>query len=262
MYNFKDKVVWITGASSGVGEALAYEFSRLGAYVIISARRQEALMKVKDRCNASERVSVLPLDLENHEELPGKAEQALAVHGRIDLLFNNGGISQRSLAEETSVSVDKRLMDINYFGAMIITKSILPSMKRQGGGKIAVMTSLAGRIGIPYRTAYAASKHALHGFFDSLRAEMARYNIDILLITSGYIRTNIAHNAFDANGKPYNKKDNGIENGMSPEVFANKAIKAIQKNKQELLLGGAERFGVILKRFFPRLLNRLMRKQV
>ncbi len=262
MKTIKNKVVWITGASSGVGEALVYEFNREGAILIISARRQDALLKVKQQCTYPENVEVLPLDLEKHDKLPELAHKALKLHNRIDLLFNNGGISQRALAHETDLSVDKRLMDINYFGAIIITKSILNAMQKQGGGHIAVMTSLAGKMGIPYRSAYAASKHALHGFFDSLRVEMHQYNIKVTLITSGYIKTNIAHNAFNAKGDACEKADMGIENGMSAEVFAKKAVRAIKKNKQELLLGGKEKFGVVVKRFFPKLLNKIMRKQL
>lgn len=258
----ENTVVWITGASSGTGEAMAYAFSQYGARLILSARREEALNEVKNKCAFPEKVKVLPLDLEQHDELPQKAQQALGMYGKIDILFNNGGVSQRSLAAETDFSVDKRLMDINYFGAVILTKSVLPILTKQGSGHIAVMTSLAGKFGIPYRSAYAASKHALHGFFDSLRAEVYQYNIKVTLITSGYIKTDIAHNAFNAKGDASRKADPGIENGMPAELFAKKAVNAVRHNKQELLLGGSERFGVILKRFFPRILNRVVRNQL
>jgi len=262
MISYKDKVVWITGASSGTGEALTYAFAKEGSKLIVSARRRDALERVRANCPQPDRVFVLPLDLENHQSLPDKAEQALTHFGGIDLLFNNGGISQRSLAKDTQTVVDKRLMDINYMGPVILTKSILPYMVEQKRGQIAVMTSLAGKFGIPYRSAYAASKHALHGFFDSLRPEVHAYNIGITLIASGYIRTSIAQNAFNESGKPAQKNDAGIENGMSPAYFANMAMQALKRHKRELLLGGKERMGVYLKRFAPGMLANLLRKQL
>jgi short-subunit dehydrogenase len=262
MISYKDKTIWITGASSGTGEALTYAFAKEGGKLIISARRREALERVRANCPQPERVFVLPLDLEDHQSLPEKAKQAAEHFGGIDLLFNNGGISQRSLAKDTLTVVDKRLMDINYMGPVILTKSVLPYMTEQKHGQIAVMSSLAGKFGIPYRTAYAASKHALHGFFDSLRPEVHEYNIGITLIASGYIRTSIAKNAFNESGKPAQKNDAGIENGMSPEYFANMALRALKQGRHELLLGGKERMGVYLKRFAPGLLAKLLRKQL
>jgi short-subunit dehydrogenase len=258
---YQDKVVWITGASSGTGEALVYEFFKNGAKLIISARRENDLIRVKNACNDSEnRVFVLPLDLENHDELPSKAEQAIKVFGRIDILFNNGGISQRSLAENTIIDVDKKLMNINYFGSVIITKAVIPFMIKQKSGHIAVMSSLAGKFSIPLRTSYSASKHALHGFFDGLRAELYQYNIKVTIICSGYIKTEIAKNALTQTGEAQNATDPGIENGMSPEYFAKKSLKAIKSGKFELLLGGKEKIAVYLKRFFPKILASVIRK--
>lgn len=249
---FKDKVVWITGASSGTGEALAYEFFNKGAKLIISARREKELERVKSACVKSEdRIFVLPLDLENHNELPDKVKQAINAFGKVDIMFNNGGISQRSFAKDTVIDVDKKLMNINYFGAVIITKLLIPEMIKHKSGHIAVMSSVAGKISVPLRTSYSASKHALHGFFDGLRAELYDYNIKVTIICSGYIKTNIAKNALVDNGEAQNISDSGIENGMLPEVFAKKALKAIRKGKLELLLGGKEKLGVYIKRFFP-----------
>ncbi len=257
---FSQKVVWVTGASSGVGEALVYAFAQAGAKLIISARREEELFRVKKNIPIAD-VKILCLDLEKHDELPDKAQKALSFFGHIDILFNNGGISQRSLAKDTLTEVDKRLMNINYFGAVILTKAILPSMLSRKSGHIVVMSSLTGKFGTPLRSAYSASKHALHGFFDSLRAEIYSDNLNVTIICSGYIRTNIARNAVLGDGSAQLANDPGVENGMTPEQFAQKALLAITKQKNELLLGGKERFGVYLKRFVPNLFAKIIRKQ-
>ncbi|MEA2042019.1 MAG: SDR family oxidoreductase [Bacteroidota bacterium] len=262
MKRFKDQVVWITGASSGAGEALVYEFDAEGAILIISARRENELERVKNNCSRPNEVTVLPLDLEKHDTLKQIAEKAVKRYGKIDLLFNNGGISQRALASETSPDVDKRLMNVNYLGAVHLTKAVLPHMLKRKQGHIAVMTSLTGKFGAPYRSAYAASKHALHGFFDSLRSEVHHLNIEITLVVSGYISTSIAENAFDGSGKSTQKKDVNIDGGMSPKVFAKKTIQGIFKNKNEITLGGKEKLGVYINRFFPALFAKIVRKQL
>ena len=259
---YKNKIVWITGASTGVGEHLAYAFSEAGAKLIISARRLSELERVKNNCKKETEIRILPLDLEKHDELPEKAKEAENFFGQIDILFHNGGISQRSLLKDTSFDVDKRLMNINYFGSVCITKAVLPGMIKNGGGQIAVMSSLTGKFGAPLRSAYAASKHALHGFYDTLRAELYRENISVTIICSGYIRTNIAVNALIENGQANNNNDSGIKNGMNPKVFAKKALADISKKKQEVLYGGSERFGVYIKRFFPLLFSKIIRNKV
>jgi len=258
--NFSGKVVWLTGASSGAGEALVYAFAKSGAKIIVSARRESELLRVKQNAGTAE-IKILTLDLEKHDELPTKASEALSMFGHIDILYHNGGISQRSLAKDTVIEVDKRLMNINYFGAVILTKAVLASMLTRKSGHIVVMSSLTGKFGTPLRSAYSASKHALHGFFDSLRAEVHDENIKVTIICSGYIRTNIAVNAVVGDGSAQQANDPGIENGMLPEVFAQKALNAIFKQKNELTLGGKERFGVYLKRFVPNMFAKIIRKQ-
>ncbi len=258
--DFSGKIVWITGASSGAGEALVYAFANAGARIIVSARREAELLRVKQTIPNAD-VRILTLDLEKHDELPAKAAEALAMFGYIDILYHNGGVSQRSLAKDTVIEVDKRLMNINYFSAVILTKAILPAMLARKSGHIVVMSSLTGKFGTPLRSAYAASKHALHGFFDSLRAEIHDDSIKVTLICSGYIRTYIAMNAVVGDGSAQQANDPGIENGMLPEVFAKKALSAIFKHKNELTIGGKERFGVYLKRFVPNVFAKIIRKQ-
>jgi len=257
----KNKVVWISGASSGIGEALVYAFNKRGAKVIISSRRENELQRVKQNCQNADNIAILTLDLAAHETLPQKADEAFQLFGKIDILLNNGGISQRALAVETKIEVDKKIMDINYFGNMILTKQVLPRMMEQGGGSIVVTTSLLGKFGTALRSSYAASKHALHGFFDSLRSEVYDKNIQILLVVPGYIRTNISVNALKADGAAQNTMDDGQKNGMPPEVLAEKIIKAIETGKEEILVGGKETMGVILKRYVPLFFSKFIRKQ-
>jgi len=253
---FKDKVIWITGASSGIGEALTYEFAKHGAKLVISARRKRELNKVKKATNLPEdNVLVVSMDLQHHNTMDAKVEEVVKHFGRIDLLVNNAGISQRSLAMETELEVDKKIMSINYFGTISLTKAVLPIMQKQGFGQIAAVTSLVGKFGSPLRSTYAASKHALHGFFDSLRAELSKENIDITLLCPGYIKTEISMNAVTGDGSPQNSMDDATENGLTPKLCAQKMIAAIHRKKQEAYIGQREVWAVYLKRFFPRIFS-------
>ncbi|MEL6635126.1 MAG: SDR family oxidoreductase [Bacteroidota bacterium] len=261
MTAFKDKVVWITGASSGIGEALAYECARQGSRLILSARRQSELERVKAACALpDEGVLVLPLDLGQHDAMPAKVEAALAHFGAIDILINNGGISQRSMVRDTDFSVYKRLIDIDYLGTVALTKAVLPVFIRQGGGHYAVVTSLMGRFASPLRSGYCGAKHALHGFFDALRMEHHDDRIRVTLFCPGYIRTNVSVNALTADGSAQQTMDKATAAGMSAEECAARMVSAIKKEKMEVLIGGRETLAVYLKRFFPRLLHQVVRK--
>lgn len=256
----QNKVVWITGASSGIGEALVYAFHRSGARLIISSRNRDELYRVKSNCKNPIDVHVLTLDLEDHIALAGKADDARRIFGHIDILINSGGISQRSLAMSTDLDVEKRLLNINFWGTVILSKAVLAPMIQRGSGSIVVISSLVGKFGTKFRSSYAASKHALHGYFDSLRNEIPNENIQILLACPGFIKTNVTINALTADGKTQGTMDDAQENGMLPEVFAGKLIKAIDGKKQEVYIGGKETYGVLLKRFFPGLFAKILRK--
>lgn len=259
--NFKNKTVWITGASSGIGKAFAIAFSNCGANLILSARSEDILYTVKDACNEPANVAVLSLDLRDHDSFKIKTEQAIAFFDGVDILINNGGISQRSFAIDTQLSVDQQIFAVNYFGTIALTKSLLPHFVSKKNGQIVVISSIMGKLGTPLRTAYAGSKHALQGFFDSLRAEVYDKNIDVTIICPGYINTNVSNNALTADGSKYNIDDEGNANGMLPIVFANKCLKAIYKKKQEIIIAGfKETSAVYLKRFFPSLLSKIVRK--
>jgi len=257
----KNKVIWITGASSGIGKALAIELSKLDTRLILSSRNEVTLNEVKKICKNPENIAILPLDLEKYEDFDKTALKAISFFGSIDILINNGGVSQRALAIDTSLTVDKRIMDINYMGTIALSKAILPHFIAQKSGHFVVVTSVTGKVSTPVRSAYAASKHALHGFFDSLRSEVYKYNIDVTLILPGYIKTQLSYNALIGDGSKQNKMDPATNNGLLPEVFAKKMIRAIEKKKREVTIGGLKEVAsVYLKRFFPGLLAKLVRK--
>ncbi len=258
--DYTDKTIWITGASSGIGRALAIEYSTLNGNLILSARNEKALEETKELCSNKKNIKILILDLADHESFSQKAEEAKAFFNDIDILINNGGISQRSLVNETILSVDKKLFDINYFGTIGLTKALLPYFINRKAGHIAVTSSLTGKFGTPLRSSYAASKHALHGFFDSLRAEHHDDGINVTIVCPGFINTNVSINALDENGNKREIMDNATKNGLSANVMAQKYIKAIHKNKQEVWIGKKERIGVYIKRFFPILFSNMIRK--
>ncbi len=259
--NFNNKTIWITGASSGIGKALALTFSNQNVNLIISSRNEQKLNEVKEQCKQPEKVKVLPIDLSEFSSFEDKVKTALSLFSGVDILINNGGISQRSLAIDTQLKVDQKIFEVNYFGTIGLTKAILPHFVSKKSGQIVVISSVMGKIGTPLRTAYAASKHALHGFFDSLRAELYNDNIAVTIICPGYVNTNVSKNALTADGSKHNIDDEGNANGMSPNAFSKKAIKSISKQKQEVVIGGIkETMAVYLKRFFPSILSNIVRK--
>lgn len=259
--SLSNKVIWVTGASSGIGKALAIALSTKNVKLVLSSRNIEALESVKNLCKEPKNVHIIPLDLEDFNSLKEKANLAINAFGHVDILVNNGGVSQRSLAHETQIAVDKRIMDINYIGTVALTKAILPHFIANKKGHFVVTTSIVGKIGTPLRSSYAASKHALHGFFDSLRAENHKNNIVVSLICPGFIKTNVSKNALTGNGTALGKMDVATGKGMSAERCATLIIKAIEKQKAEVYIAGAkEKMGVYVKRFFPKLFAVLIRK--
>jgi len=259
--NFTNKVIWITGASSGIGKALAIELSKHNVKLVLSARNESKLSEVKKECSNPKQVLVLPLDLGNIEPFNSKVNEVISTFGKIDVLVNNGGISQRSLAKDTNISVDQQLMNINYIGTVALTKAVLPHFIENKKGQFVITTSIVGKIGTPLRSSYAASKHALHGFFDSLRAENHANNISVTLVCPGFVKTNVSINALTGDGSPQNKMDTATQNGISPNRLARIMVKAIHKKKEEVYIAGAkEKLGVYVKRFFPKLLSTMIRK--
>lgn len=259
---FDHKIIWITGASSGIGEALVKNLAKnSNARIILSSRKEDQLHSVAEKAGLSiDRYSVIPLDLRNYKDMPDIAKKAAEQFGKIDILINNAGLSQRSLAMETDIEVDKQLIDIDYIGTVALTKAVVPYMIRNKEGQIAVVSSLMGIFGAPMRSGYAGAKHALHGFFDALRAELFNQNIRITIICPGFIQTDISINAVTGDGSLQGTMDDATKNGMPVDIFAGKMLNAIQKQKKQKVIGGKEVMAVYLKRFFPGLLAKIIRK--
>jgi NADP-dependent 3-hydroxy acid dehydrogenase YdfG len=251
---FKDQVVWITGASSGIGEALALQFAAAGAKIILSSRRQAELERVRDLCiekgTTHDELLVLPLDVTDYDAMPVAAHKAIEAFDRIDMLINNAGISQRDACIDTDMSVYRRLMEVDVLGQIAMTKTVLPLMLKQAGGHIAVTSSV-----------YCAAKHAVMGFFDALRAEVSHKGIRVTTITPGFIRTNISFNALTGDGAEFGELDKDIAGGMDASECARVIMKGFRKGKQEIAVGkGIEMHALWLKRFFPSLVMKLAAK--
>jgi short-subunit dehydrogenase len=251
---FRDKVVWVTGASSGIGEAVAVAFSLEGAKLVLSARNVAELERVRQACEGDGH-RVVPLDLTRPASFPA----AVAEVGDVDVLVHSGGVSQRSLAADTDLATDRAIMELNFFGTVALTKAVLPSMLARKSGHIVPISSVVGYVGTPLRSTYAASKHALHGFFDSLRAEVAKDRIAVTIVCPGYIRTNVTRNALTGNGTAFGKMDSTHDKAMPPEECARRIVNAVANRKEEVVVGGKETWAVPLKRFVPRLVSRMVR---
>lgn len=262
MKNFQDKVVWITGASSGIGEALAYQFAQKGATLILSARRVTELERVKATCgeDKADRIHIVPLDLTQTEGVEALANEWVKKLGHIDVLINNGGISQRSLAVETPMSVDRRIMEVNYFGQVALTKAVLPHMIKQQSGHIAAISSLTGKFGFPLRSAYAASKHALHGYFETVLLENHANGIGVTVVNPGRIKTAISINALGKDGEATGVMDPGQAKGLPADVCAARIIRAIQRNRPDVTIGKADVLMVYFKRYIPGLFRAIAKR--
>jgi dehydrogenase/reductase SDR family protein 7 len=262
---FKDNVTWISGASSGIGEALACALAREGAIVVLSARRQDELERVRDRCLdlGATGTLVVPLDVTDEDAMPVAVEAVRGRFDRIDTLINNAGIAQRSLCVDTDMAVYRRLMEVDVLGQIALTKAVLPVMLEQGAGHIAVTASVAGKVGAPYGTGYCAAKHAVMGFFDALRAEVAGKGIRVTTITPGYVRTDISFHALKGDGSEFGTMDQNIAGGMDVDRCAQVILKGFRRGKPEIAVGdGFEMNALWLKRLFPRLLFRMAARLV
>jgi dehydrogenase/reductase SDR family member 7B len=247
--------VWITGASSGIGEALAVEWSRTGARVILSARSAAELERVRARCDEPSRHVVLPLDVTDMNAIARAAKEA----GAVDVLVPSAGVSQRSLAAETDLATDRRIMEINYFGTIALTKAVLPSMLARRSGQLVPISSVIGYVGVPLRSAYAASKHALHGFFNTLRAETHKDGIRVTIVCPGYIRTKVSENALRGDGTPHGQLDDTHARAMLPEEAAPVIVRGVAAGKREVHVGGKEIHAIRLQRHMPALVARVTR---
>lgn len=263
MGTLKGKTIWITGGSSGIGKSLSEALVKYPCNLIISSRNEQELLQVKKDCGNPESITVLPFDLKDHDQMEALVQKAVQCYGGVDILVNNAGVSQRSLIKDTNFSVYKRLIDIDYLGTVALSKALLPHFITKKSGHYVTVTSLMGKFGSPYRSGYCGAKHALHGFFDVMRMEHEQDNIKVTMVCPGFVQTNVAKNALTADGTPQIQDDNATKNGLPPGVAARKIIKAIVREKFEVYVGRGEIKGVYLKRFFPKLLHKVvMRSQV
>lgn len=251
---FTGKTIWITGASSGIGKAVAIALSKKSVHLILSGRKKELLQEVASVCKENGSTThIVPFDLGIEKEIEQAAKDVLENETKVDCLYHFGGLSQRSFVHETPLFVDRKIFEVNYFGTIALTKAILPHMINNGGGQIAVTTSIVGKFGFPYRSSYSASKQALHGFFESLRAENVKNNIRVSMIIPGRINTSFSLHALDKEGNSHSKMDAGLESGMSTEKAAIVICKKLKKEKKEILVGGKELLMLHIRRFVPSL---------
>lgn len=258
---FEGKTAWITGASSGIGEALVREFVSLGAKVIASSIDSDGLQRVKNSLGKeSSLVTCIPFDLAETEKIGEIVRNQLGRNGEIDFLLNIGGISQRSRIDETPLWLDRKIFEINYFGTTALTKAVLPYMINRKSGHILATSSITGRFGFPLRSTYSASKQALHGFFETLYLENKRNNIRSSVIIPGRVRTEISIHALESNGMEHGKLDEGQAKGITPGKAARIIIRGIVRNKREILVGRNELFLLYIRRLWPWLFFRIADK--
>jgi dehydrogenase/reductase SDR family member 7B len=244
------KIVWITGAGTGIGKALAMAYNEKGNTVILSGRKEDQLNEV---ANLLSNAYVLPLDVINEDAITQAVAQVSAKFGRVDVLINNAGVSQRALVTETSNDVGRQLMEVNFFGSVHLTKAVLPLMLKTGTGNIVGMSSAAGKFGFPLRSYYSASKHALHGFYEALGLELKDTQIYTTVVCPGRIKTDISKNALKGDGAAHAQMDDGQLNGVDVAICAAKIKQGIGRNKSEIYIGGGEIILIYLKRYIPAL---------
>jgi len=253
---FANKIVWVTGASSGIGEALAKNFASCGARVVLSARNAAELERVRQECIAAGAndtdVLVVPLDIVDYDAMPAAVEKVLHTFSRVDMLINNAGISQRSYCLETEMDVYRTMLEVNVLGQIALTKQVLPVMVEQGSGHLVVTASVAGKLGAPLRTGYCAAKHAVMGFFDALRSEVAHQGIRVSTVVPGFIRTNISNNALKGTGEATGKMDEDIDSGMAVDECAQVIVLGLAEGSEEIAVGNGPEMSLLdLKRENP-----------
>ncbi|MDX1683668.1 MAG: SDR family oxidoreductase [Saprospiraceae bacterium] len=262
MSHFAGRTVWITGASSGLGRAMAKELAKNNARLILSGRDMKRLHEVEAECSMAQEVHLISLDLEEREGIERIFEDHISLLEEVDILINNAGLSQRSLVRDTNFEVYRRLIDVNYLGTVLLSLNMLKIFRKKRSGHFVIISSMAGKFGVPLRSGYSAAKMALDGFFETLRAETDIEDLSITTIYPAFIRTNVSVNALTAEGGAQGTMDDAQEKGMSPEQFAKKALRAISKKEAEVMIGGfkATTLADLVNRFFPGLFRKMIRR--
>lgn len=251
------KIIWITGAGSGIGKALALAYHQKGYTIILSGRKKEPLEKI---AQTLANTYILPLDVSDEDQITSAVNEVNDKFGQIDILINNAGVSQRAFVKDTSNEVGRSLMEVNFFGSVHLTKAVLPMMLKVNQGSIVAMSSAAGKFGFPLRSYYAASKHALHGFYESLSLELKDTNIHTMIVCPGRIKTDISKNALTGTGEFHGQMDDGQLNGIPVKQCAHKIISGLSKKKSEIYIGGNEIVLIYLKRYIPALFRFIARR--
>ncbi len=257
----KPRVIWITGASSGIGQALSLKWASAETRLILSGRNLPQLEEVASECRKlGAEVQVIAFDLTRKDEIATAVEKVKASVPQLDILVNNGGISQRALLIDTPMDVARRIMEVDFWGHVELTSQILPFMIKTGGGRIVVISSLTGLFGFPMRSAYSAAKHALHGFFETLRLEHFRDNIRVTMVCPGMVKTNISIHALNSTGSEHGIMDKGQDNGVSPHHCAAKIALAVKRNRKEIIIGKKDVIMPYLKRYIPWLFYKIAQR--
>ncbi|HET9483971.1 MAG TPA: SDR family oxidoreductase [Xanthomonadales bacterium] len=251
MTDLRDRVVWITGASGGIGEALARTAAARGAKLVLTARREAELERVKASCPRPGDVAIVTADLAALDDAAALAARAGAPFGPVDVLVNNAGISQRTEALETDMASYRKLFEIDFFAPVALTKALLPDMAARGAGHVVVVSSVFGHMAMARRTGYAAAKHALHGWYDCARIELGARGVRFTLACPGFVRTDISRNALGPGGRAWGKVDHDIGKGMDPTYCAERIWRAVERDRPEVTIAGIERVAVYFKRFLP-----------
>lgn len=259
--SLENKVVWITGASSGLGKALARECALQGAQVVLTSRRYDELESVRVGLLKPEQHFSIAADITDEAQVRHAHERVLATKGRIDWLINNAGLSQRALIEETSMHTERAIMEVDYFSQVFFTKTVLPTLRKQKSGRVVFISSVAGLLGTQYRATYSAAKAAIHMWANSLRAEVAKEGIAVSVVFPGFVKTNVSFNALNGEGKRQGHQDEAIENGLDADVFAQRVVEALMAGEEYVVVGGKkEQLGVLVSRLSPSLLYKMIRK--
>jgi short-subunit dehydrogenase len=259
--SLNNKVIWITGASSGLGEALAKVCAAAGAQVILSARREQALQEVLVQLPNQDQHLLVPMDITDEAQVNRAIEKVLASKGRIDWLINNAGLSLRALISETTMQTERAIMEVDYFSQVYLTKQILPTFLAQKSGRIIFISSVAGLLGTQYRASYSAAKAAIHMWANSLRAEVAEQGVNVSVVFPGFVKTNVSFNALNGAGQPRAIQDEAIENGLDANAFAELVVSALCQGDEYIVIGGIkEKLGVLVSRISPKTLYKMIRK--
>ncbi|WP_194776565.1 SDR family NAD(P)-dependent oxidoreductase [Pararhodonellum marinum] len=255
---WQDKRIWIVGASSGIGAGLVKALATKEAKLVLSSRRANLMQELADEFPHVD-IKLLAADMEDIEVLPEIAGKAWDFFGGLDYVFFNAGLSLRDPVTLAQIEAEKKIMQVNFWAPVILTKALLPLLLTLPESHLVLTSSLSGKFGVPKLSAYAASKHALHGYFESLRTETHQTGLKIHFAIPGFINTDITFSGIKGDGSPYAKRQESLAQGMDPDICAQKILRQLEKGKEEFAIGGMEKHMVWFHRLFPSLSKKLMR---